>query len=187
MIDYIKGTLVEKFPTQAVVDCSGVGYCVFIPVSTYRKLPEPNRQVCILVHLVHKEDTMELYGFLSNEEREIFRKLLGVSRVGPRIALAILSGIELDRFVSAIESGDVDTIARIPKVGEKTAQRIVVELKGKIGIAKTSLSDEQGAVEDALVALGMSRPEARNAIGKALKKKPDATTEELIKIALTGG
>lgn len=187
MIDYIKGTLVEKLPTQIVVDCSGVGYCVFIPVSTYRKLPEIDKQVCILVHLVHKEDTMELYGFMSNEEREVFRKLLGVSRVGPRIALAILSGVELDRFVSAVDSGDVDSIARIPKVGEKTAQRIVVELKGKIGITKSQVSDERGAVEDALIALGMSRHEARNAIARALRKKPDATTEELIKIALTGG
>lgn len=187
MIDYVKGVLVEKLPTQATIDCSGVGYRVFIPLSTYKRLPEPNSPICILVHLVHKEDAMELYGFLSTEERETFRRLLNVSRIGPRIALAILSGIEPAQLALAIESGDIHTIARIPKVGEKTAQRIVVELRGKLDTMKTAVNDDQSAVEGALIALGMSRSEARNAVMKALRKNANASVEELIKIALTGG
>ncbi len=187
MIEYLDGTLAGKNSTSAVIDCGGVGYFLMIPVSTYERLPAVGSRVKLFVHLVHREDTMELYGFSSPAERELFRQLISVSRVGPRVAIAILSGSEPDRLVEIIKSGDVRALAKIPRVGKKTAERIIMELREKLGAepATEVITDDTTAEAiGALEALGFSRSEAVSAVAKAKKIAPDAPVDELIKLAL---
>ena len=186
MFDYLSGILVHKSPVSAVVECGGVGYFLNISLQTYESLPENGNKVKIYTHLVHREDDMELYGFSSQDEREFFRKLIGVNRVGPKLALAIMSGMDSRKLAAVIASGDAKTLSRIPKVGKKTAERIILELKGKIETT-IEIADEGDEFYDAvsaLVELGFSRTDAVQAISKAKKKAPDGDIDTLIKLAL---
>src|SRR6266487_4813828 len=136
MIAFLDGKLISSLPTQAIVDVSGVGYEVFIPLSSYDKLPAAGQSVRILTHLHVREDAHVLYGFMSAAERDLFRLLVNhVSGIGPKLALAVLSGMSVSNFKSAVVNSDVTALAKISGLGKKTAERIVLELKDKLGVA----------------------------------------------------
>lgn len=173
MIGRLKGTLVEKTPPSILVDVSGVGYEVDVPMSTFCNLPEVGAEVTLLTHFVVREDAMLLYGFGTAAEREAFRALIRISGVGPRIGLAVLSGLTVEQLAAAVEKGEAGLLTRIPGIGKKTAERLILELKGKLqGAAFANLATETstGARADivsALGALGYSEREALSAV-KAL-------------------
>src|SRR5579871_2561560 len=136
MITFLHGKLIEALPTQVTVDVQGVGYDVLIPLSSYAKLPSPGGEIKILTHLAIREDAHVLYGFMTAAERDMFRLLINtVSGIGPKIALSILSGMNVTALRGAVSNGDVKALSQISGVGKKTAERIVVELKDKVGAA----------------------------------------------------
>jgi holliday junction DNA helicase RuvA len=197
MITFLQGKLIEALPTQVTVEVNGVGYEVLIPLSSYDKLPAPGNPVMLLTHLVVREDAHLLYGFMSAAERQLFRLLINtVSGIGPKIALNILSGINVTAFRGAVAAGDVKALSKISGVGKKTAERIVVELRDKIGpggaleaaSAERALSQTEQKVNDAvlaMIALGYKPPESHDAL-RAVRAVlgPDAGTEELLRAAL---
>ena len=200
MIAFVHGTLVEAWPTQVLVDVHGVGYEVFVPLSTYEKLPPVGQPVRLLTEFVVREDAHKLYGFLTAAERDTFRLLIHtVSGIGPKIALNVLSGLSVTAFRTAVAQGDVRALARISGVGRKTAERIVVELKDKLGGTVVPLPAAGTAAPPgtdakwqdavlALMALGYKGPEAQQRVrevGAALG--PQATVEDLVRAALKRG
>ncbi len=200
MITFLQGKLVETLPTQVTVEVNGVGYEVLIPLSSYDKLPSPGHEVKLLTHLAVREDAHTLYGFMTAAERELFRLLINnVSGIGPKIALNILSGMNATAFRGAVANGDVKALSQISGVGKKTAERIVVELKDKIGAAgaweaisaQRALSPEEQKVNDAvlaLIALGFKQMEAHDVVRAALNALgPKATVEELVRSGLKKG
>ena len=200
MITFLKGKLVEALPTQAVVDVHGVGYEVLIPLSSFDKLPVPGGDVTLLTHLAVREDAHVLYGFMTSGERDLFRMLINnVSGIGPKTALNVLSGMNATAFRGAVANGDVKALSQISGVGRKTAERIVVELKDKIGAAgaweassdKRSLSSADQKINDAvlaLMALGFKQPDAHEAVRGALAVLGDtATVEGLVRACLKKG
>ncbi len=200
MITFLHGRLVETLPTQATVDVNGVGYEVLIPLSSYDKLPPPGGEVRLLTHLSIREDAHVLYGFTTAAERDLFRLLIHtVSGIGPKIALNILSGMNATAFRGAVAQGDVKALSQISGVGKKTAERIVVELKDKIGAvgaweaasAQRALSPEDQKVNDAvlaLIALGFKQVEAHDAVRRALAVLgAEATVEDLVRACLKPG
>jgi Holliday junction DNA helicase RuvA len=197
MINFLHGKLVEMLPTQVTVDVHGVGYEVLIPLSSFDKLPQPGQEIRLLTHLAVREDAHILYGFMSAAEREMFRLLINtVSGIGPKIALNILSGISATAFRGAVSTGDVKALSQISGVGKKTAERIVVELKDKVGAAgaweassaQRALSPEDQRVNDAvlaLLALGFKQIEAHETVRKAQASiGAQATVEELVRACL---
>jgi Holliday junction DNA helicase RuvA len=197
MITFLHGKLVEMLPTQVTVDVQGIGYEVLIPLSSFDKLPQPGQEIRLLTHLAVREDAHTLYGFMSAAEREMFRLLINtVSGIGPKIALNILSGISVTAFRGAVANGDVKALSQISGVGKKTAERIVVELKDKIGAAgaweatsaQRALSPEDQRVNDAvlaLLALGFKQIEAHDSVRKAQASLGgQATVEELVRTCL---
>ena len=170
MIGRIKGTLLEKMPPQILVDVSGVGYEIDVPMSTLYNLPEVGSEVTLFTHFVVREDAELLYGFLTKEERSLFRLLIRISGIGPKIALSILSGISSQLLSQAVTTGEAGLLTRIPGVGKKTAERIVLELKGKldtvVGTTDTgaSGSNSKADIVSALLSLGYSDREAQLAI-----------------------
>src|SRR5579863_3094512 len=132
MIAVLRGTLLEKHPNQAIVDTGGVGYDVIIPVSTFTHLPESGAEVRLRIHTHVREDALALYGFLTQDEKALFEKLIGVSGIGPTAAVKILSGLAAPDLIHAIQRGEVDKLVRIPGVGKKTAERMVLELRDKL-------------------------------------------------------
>lgn len=200
MISFLHGRLIEALPTQVVVDVQGVGYEVLIPLSSYDKLPQPGHEVKLLTHLAVREDAHILYGFMSAAERDLFRLLINtVSGIGPKIALNVLSGINVTAFRGAVANSDVKALSQISGVGRKTAERIVVELKDKIGAAgaweaasaQRALSAEDQKVNDAvlaLMALGFKQIEAHDSVRKAQGSLgSQATVEELVRACLKKG
>ncbi|MDW8310645.1 MAG: Holliday junction branch migration protein RuvA [Verrucomicrobiales bacterium] len=200
MITFLHGTLVEALPTQVTVAVNGVGYEVLIPLSSYAKLPPPGQEVKLLTQLIVREDAHTLYGFVSAEERDLFRLLINnVSGIGPKTALNILSGMNPVAFRGAVASGDVRALAQISGVGKKTAERIVVELRDKIGAAGAweaasaarALSPADQKVNDAvlaLIALGFKQIEAHDLVRAAQRALgAQATVEELVRAALKKG
>lgn len=197
MIAFLEGTLAESLPTQIVVNVHGVGYHVLIPLSSFERLPEVGQPVKILTHLVVREDAHLLYGFSSTGERDLFRLLLHhVTGVGPKIALAILSGMSVEMFKAAVVVGDIAAISKISGVGKKTAERIVLELKDKVGVAaeweaasaaKAIPAGDQ-AIHDAvlaLISLGYKQADAHKAVKKAMEHtKGTPPAEELVRLAL---
>src|SRR5882757_8418472 len=136
MIAFLEGVLAEALPTQIVVNVHGVGYQVIIPLSSFDRLPAPGASIKILTHLVVREDAHTLYGFFTSGERDLFRLLLHhVTGVGPKLALAVLSGMSVEMFKASVVAGDLAAISRISGVGKKTAERVVLELKDKVGVA----------------------------------------------------
>jgi holliday junction DNA helicase RuvA len=200
VITFLHGKLVEALPTQISVDVNGVGYDVLIPLSSFDKLPQPGQPVRILTHLAIREDAHVLYGFMTAAERDMFRLLVNtVSGIGPKIALNILSGTNITSLRSAVANGDVKVLSQISGVGKKTAERIVVELKDKIGKAAAfegasagrALSGDEQKVNDAvlaLMALGFKQPEAYDSIRAAQAMLgPQASIEELVRASLKKG
>jgi Holliday junction DNA helicase RuvA len=200
MITFLHGKLLEALPTQVVVEVNGLGYEVLIPLSSYDKLPQPGQPLKLLTHLVVREDAHVLYGFMSTAERDLFRLLIHtVSGIGPKIALNVLSGISVTAFRGAVANQDIKLLSQISGVGKKTAERIVVELKDKIGAAgaweassaQRGLSPEDQKVNDAvlaLMALGFKQVEAHDTVRKALSALgAQASLEELVRACLKKG
>jgi Holliday junction DNA helicase RuvA len=196
MIGFLRGKLVAKQPPQLVIDVGGIGYELDAPMSTFYTLPAIGSELSIFTHLVVREDAHILFGFGSDRERRLFRELLKVSGVGPKLALGLLSGISVDGFLLCIEAGDADTLVKIPGVGRKTAERLIVEMRDRakafgeitIAVASGALTGQvtgngaQAEAFSALVALGYKPVEITR-----LLKSVDAsatTTEELIRHAL---
>jgi Holliday junction DNA helicase RuvA len=176
MIAHLRGRLLTKQPQQAIVEAAGVGYDVAISVSTYTSLPSEGAEVALYIHTQVREDTLALYGFLDRNDKRIFEKLITVSGVGPKLAITIQSGLPADRLVAALRGQDHATLTRIPGVGKKLAERLVVELKDKLddmALAAPALAAAGPAAEDvlsALVNLGYQRPSAQKAIEAAVAK-----------------
>ena len=190
MISRLAGMLRDKTPESVVLDVAGVGYEVRVPLSTFLELPDEGKTVSLRVHTHVREDAFQLYGFRTDPERGAFRLLLSISGVGPRLALAILSGIPVARLVAAIRDGDLAVLRGIPGVGNKTAQRILVELKDKVGpLAIAPGAAPGGGVEEAtisaLVNLGYPRSQAERVVRGALERLPsDPGLEDLVREAL---
>ena len=200
MIHFLHGKLVEALPTQVVVDVNGLGYEALIPLSSYDKLPRPGAEVHLLTHLAVREDAHVLYGFMTAAERDLFRLLINnVSGIGPKIALNVLSGMSTAAFRGAVANADVKSLSQISGVGKKTAERIVVELKDKIGPAGAwEASSEQRALSGAdqklndavlaLIALGFKQLEAHDAVrGAQALLGAQAGVEELVRACLKKG
>jgi Holliday junction DNA helicase RuvA len=186
MIGKLSGTLGDKNPPQVVVDCNGVGYEVDVPMSTFYNLPAVGEKITLLTHLVVREDAQLLYGFGTGGEREAFRQLIKISGVGPRTALSVLSGMSVGDIAQAVTAQDAGRLVKVPGIGKKTAERLLLELKGKFGAdigagASSPGTDAQADILQALVALGYSDKEAAASL-KVLPK--DVGVAEGIKLAL---
>ena len=185
MIGRLTGLLAEKNPPEILLDCNGVGYEVLVPMSTFYNLPGLGEKVSLLTHLVVREDAQILYGFGQSSERAAFRQLIKISGVGPRTALSVLSGLSVAELAQAITAQEAGRIIKVPGIGKKTAERLLLELKGKlgadIGMHVTSADDAQSDILQALVALGYSDRDAALAL-KALPK--DVGVSDGIKLAL---
>ena len=187
MIGKLTGTLLEKSPPQVLVDCGGVGYEVDVPMSTFYGLPHLGEKVALLTHFVVREDAQLLYGFATAQERDAFRQLIKVTGVGPRMALSLLSGMGVAELAQAVSAQEAGRLVKVPGIGKKTAERLLLELKGKLGadlgpLAGAALAGEShGDIQQALVALGYSEKEA----AAALKALPaEVGVSEGIKLAL---
>ncbi|MFW6245442.1 MAG: Holliday junction branch migration protein RuvA [Fibrobacterota bacterium] len=199
MIEYIRGILAEKEIMHVALETSGVGYDVNIPISTYEKLPEQGKEAKLYIHYYVREDVVKLYGFSSRTEREIFRQLISISKVGPKVALGILSGVSVDDLVSSVNSADSSRLEKIPGVGAKTAQRLVVELKGKLGMVPSSKTASAAVVSRvpsgspsereeafaAMVSLGYNEKQVVKAVSRVEEViENGAPVEEWIRLAL---
>lgn len=191
MIGYLRGRIERKQPNEVLLDVGGVGYRVHVPLSTFYRLGEPGTEASLLVHTHVREDALQLFGFFSPQEQVLFERLLDVSGVGPRLALGILSGIEAGELTAALRGGDLARLTRIPGVGKKTAERLVVELRDKMPAAvagePTSSPAPSALKEDVLSALanlGYPRPQAERALEKAVRQSPDARFEDLLRLTL---
>lgn len=193
MIAYVRGVLVEKSPTRAIVEAAGVGYELLIPISTYERLPREGSEAKLLaVHCVREDDEM-LFGFSTADERELFVKLMGVSGVGPKIALAILSGASVGELALAISSGDAKRLAAVKGIGKKTAEKICVELKDKVDALAFAARGGGGTVAlpiaadavAALRALGFNDETSAKMVTAILAQEPDVdSVERVIRLAL---
>ena len=193
MITFLEGKLVSALPTQATVDVNGVGYEVFIPLSSYDKLPAVGQPIRVLTHLAVREDAHILYGFMSAAERDLFRLLVNnVSGIGPKLALAVLSGMSVTNFKTAVVNSDTGAISKISGLGKKTAERIVLELKDKLGVAAAweaataahAPTPEQEQAILALIALGYKQVDAHKAVRDLQMRGEAKSAEELVKLAL---
>lgn len=168
MIGRLSGLLLDKNPAQLIVDCNGVGYEVSVPMSTFYHLPSTGERVTLLTHMVVREDAQLLYGFGTAQERELFRELIKISGIGARTALAILSGMSVNDLAQAVTLQEVGRLTRIPGIGKKTAERLLLELKGKLGAdlgtAPGTEGESSNDILSALLALGYSEKEALLAI-----------------------
>ena len=197
MLDYLKGTLAEVTPTRIVVDVGGMGYDIFVPLSTFDRLPRAESEVRLLTYLHHRDDQMTLYGFMTGEEREIFRMLISISGIGPKAALGVLSGIGVDDFRGAVAAGDAQRLRKVQGIGPKMASRIVVERKESVGesakysalVADRRRTPAQQRVLDAvsaLIQLGYNQSSAHKAIKGVVEKRggKKLQVEEIVKRAL---
>jgi holliday junction DNA helicase RuvA len=192
VIAQVRGRLLRKGPQEAIVDVGGVGYRVTIPLSTFYRIGEPGEDVMLLTYTHVREDVLALFGFLTPAEQDLFEKLIAVSGVGPKLAIAILSGIETPDLVAALRSSDVARLTRIPGVGRKTAERLVLELKDRMqGLAAAAEAASPGPAAtpkddlvSALVHLGYSRPEAERGVDRALKEDGGGRFEDLLRRTL---
>ncbi|MCS6951309.1 MAG: Holliday junction branch migration protein RuvA [Bryobacterales bacterium] len=195
MIASLRGRLLEKHPNQVIVEAGGVGYDVTIPISTYSALPAPGAEVQLRIHTHVREDAIALYGFLSLEEKALFERLIAVSGIGPRLAVTVLSGLPTAELIAAIRAGQVESLVRIPGVGKKTAERIVLELRDKLDWPGGPTSAPKAApapaltaldqdVLSALVNLGCTRAAAEAAVRQAKAAGAPAEFEPLFRKAL---
>lgn len=198
MIGRLKGTLLEKKAPDLLLDVNGVGYELLAPMSTFYQLPAVGQGVVLFTHMVVREDAHQLFAFYEEQERALFRALIKVNGVGPKVALAILSGVPAEEFVRLVQNNDVTALTKIPGIGKKTAERLVLDLRDKLaawqGVARTEQvqvlpeSADKGLSEDAetaLIALGYKPQDAAKMVMRVLRDKPDiARSEEIIRLAL---
>ncbi|MBV1873101.1 MAG: Holliday junction branch migration protein RuvA [Gammaproteobacteria bacterium] len=202
MIGFLRGVIADKQPPQLLLDVNGVGYEVNAPMCTFYRLPKVGETVVLHTHLSVREDAHTLFGFYDKKERELFRTLIKISGVGPKMALAILSGMEVNAFVLCVQHGDTATLTKLPGVGKKTAERLVIEMRDKFKDWDATVSDSSSNVlistdqvelspneyiqeaEDALVALGYKAAEANRMVSKV--KDQGGSSETLIRLALKG-
>jgi holliday junction DNA helicase RuvA len=192
MIGSLRGQLLRKAPQEVLVEVGGVGYRVHVPVSTFYRLGEAGAEVRLFVHTHVREDSLALFGFATEAEQALFERLIGVAGVGPRVALSILSGIEADELLAALRHSDLARLTRIPGVGRKTAERLVVELKDKVAAlqpAGAPAAWESGAglktdLVSALCNLGYSRPDAEKAAERAVRQDGEGRFEDLLRRTL---
>jgi len=194
MIAFLRGTLLEKHPNQALVETGGVGYDVTIPISTYSHLPDTGSEVRLRIHTHVREDALALYGFLTQDEKALFERLIGVSGIGPSLAVKILSGLAAADLIHAIRRGEIERLVRIPGIGKKTAERMVLELRDKLPApageepaapaASGALTEIEQDVLSALLNLGCARPQAEAAVRKAKTAGAAPDFEPLFRRAL---
>jgi len=195
MISYLRGTLVARQAPAITVEVGGVGYDVGTPMSTYLELPSVGNEVTILTHFLVREDAQLLYGFSTEEERVLFRNLLKVSGVGARIGLAILSGISVNGFRQCVEFDDVATLVKVPGVGRKTAERLIIEMRDRLKVVPASskagktttvatADDGRGDALQALIALGYKESEVRKLIATVAKSDAPGSAEDYIRLCL---
>lgn len=194
MIAQLRGRLLEKQPNRIVLDVNGVGYDVFVPLSTFYGLGDAGTDIVLRIHTHVREDALALYGFATPLEQELFERLIGISGIGPKVALAVLSGIEPAELMRAIERADVARLTGIPGIGKKTSERIVLELKDRLPRAVVAAASPDAAVSvsdsvrddvlSALLNLGYHRPLAEKAVASAIKAVPDGGFERTLKQAL---
>lgn len=192
MISYIQGKLTIKTPTAIVVETGGIGFQLSIPLSTYEALGDIGQDIRILSHLHVREDLLQLFGFATENEKRLFQLLISVTGIGPKVAQGILSGISVIEFESAIRKQDIEILVRIPGVGKKTAERLILELREKIGEIKPGAekvipTGQPTFFEEAvlaLVSLGYKRLQAQEAVQTAIQGNPSATIEDILRKAL---
>jgi holliday junction DNA helicase RuvA len=185
MIAHLRGRLLSKAPNQAVIDCAGVGYEATISVATFTVLPAEGAEASLHIYTHVREDQIALFGFAETDEKRLFEKLLTISGIGPKLAITVLSGIAAERLVTAIRSGDHATLTRIPGIGKKTAERVVLELKDKLDDMAVPVASSSGThrgpagddVLSAMVNLGYPRPVAQKAIETATEKDAAAAAD----------
>jgi Holliday junction DNA helicase RuvA len=193
MIAHIRGRLVHKSPTSVVIETAGVGFHILIPVSTFEALGDPEGEAILLTYLHVREDALQLFGFATEEERRLFQLLISVNGVGPKLAQGILSGITTENFRQAVREGNAAVLNRIPGVGKKISERLLVELRDRIdpatraGISaqSTSLGPTFEEAILALVSLGYKRPQAEEAVRKILRHESGLSLEALLRKALS--
>ncbi len=196
MIGHLRGTIFEKNPNEVIVEAAGVGYEVVIPISTYTVLPDKGAPVSLRIYTHVREDALTLFGFATAEEKAVFERLISVSGIGPKLAVTVLSGLATSDLITAIRTGDVPRLVRIPGVGKKTAERMVLELKDKLAGVETAV-DSGGAVAvgpalnalerdvlSALQNLGCSRPAAEEAIRKVKERGAPEEFEPFFRVAM---
>jgi Holliday junction DNA helicase RuvA len=195
VIAFLRGRILDKQPNRIVVDVNGVGYDVSVPLSTFYGLADIGGEIALRVHTHVREDALALFGFATRLEQDLFERLIGVSGIGPKVGLAVLSGIEPMDLIRAIERGDLARLTAIPGVGKKTSERIVLELKDRLPRVEVAAAGEApAAVEQplllrddllsALINLGYHRPLAEKAVDAAIKRTPDGDFERTLKQAL---
>jgi Holliday junction DNA helicase RuvA len=193
VIAHLRGRILEKQPNRIVVDANGVGYDVSVPLSTFYGLGDPGSEIALRIHTHVREDALSLYGFATRLEQELFERLISISGIGPKLALAVLSGIEPPELVRAIERADLARLTAIPGVGKKTSERIIVELKDRLPRAPAASAGRGGeperpAIKDdvlsALINLGYHRPLAEKAVDAAVKATPGGDFEPTLRQAL---
>jgi holliday junction DNA helicase RuvA len=195
VIAYLRGRILDKQPNRIVVDVNGVGYDVSVPLSTFYGLSDVGGEVALRVHTHVREDALSLYGFATRLEQDLFERLIGVSGIGPKVGLAVLSGIEPLDLIHAIERGDLARLTAIPGVGKKTSERIVLELRDRLPRVELAAAGEAALPVDAgpllrddllsaLINLGYHRPLAEKAVDAAVKRTPDGDFERTLKQAL---
>ena len=194
MIAHLIGKLIYKSPDHSIVDVKGIGYKIFTPLSTYYVLPKTGESVTLHIHTRVREDELKLFGFLTEEEQTIFEKLITINKVGPKLALGILSGMSPENLLTAIMNNDAARLSSIPGVGKKTAERLTLEMKDKLSDLKFEMAHQQdtevpeGPYEDALSALvnlGYKKPQAEKSLKSAYNKiGKDSSLEDLIKESL---
>lgn len=197
MIGRLKGILLEKKAPELLLDVNGVGYELLAPMSTFYQLPAVGQGVVLFTHLVVREDAHQLFAFFEEQERQLFRALIKVNGVGPKVALAILSGVPADEFVRLVQNNDINALTKIPGIGKKTAERLVLDLRDKLAAWQSAAPgltpalpelDNKGLSEDAetaLIALGYKPQDAAKMVMRVLRDKPDISrSEEIIRLAL---
>lgn len=193
MITHICGLLIEKKAPLLTIDVNGIGYEIHAPMSTFYQLPEAGAKITLLTHFVVREDAQLLFGFFTERERRLFRALIKVNGVGPKLALTVLSGMETDHFVQCIQTQNTNALTHIPGVGKKTAERLIVEMRDAlsqwnaptVSTSQIELVDPNQVIQDAISALttlGYKPAEAKNAVGKV--HQPNHNNEQLIRLAL---
>ncbi len=196
MIGYLKGKITEKKPPQLVIEVSGIGYEVEAPLTTFSRLPELYQETILHTHLVVREDAHLLFGFSDIEQRSLFRALIKVNGIGPKVAIAILSSMEVDRFVHCVQESDSDSLTRLPGIGKKTAERLIIDMRDKLKDWAPNMTWTQEEIQlntvqnsaqkeaiDALVSLGFKERDAKKAVEKAVNEDTQSS-EELIRAAL---
>jgi holliday junction DNA helicase RuvA len=195
MIAFLRGRVLDKQPNRVVVDVGGVGYEVHVPLSTFYEVGDEGAEVALRIHLHVREEALQLYGFLTEIERQLFERLIGISGIGPKLAIAVLSGMETRDLVLAVQRADVARLTGIPGIGKKTAERIVLELKDRLaqlvspvaaGPAPAASAEDRLRADllSALQNLGYHRPQAERAIDSVMTQAPESTFEQALRGAL---